>query len=83
MSSSPFTISSNPVTPFPAELSTRRRIDYERKRLLKLTKDGMKDAGLSDEEEDQLAGDDDGKKRHHIFEDKPFDWDPFGDEAEL
>lgn len=47
----------------------------------------MKDAGLSDEEEeeeDELI-DDDGvkKKRHHIFEDKPFDWDPFGDEEEL
>ena len=42
----------------------------------------MKDAGLSDEEEDQLAGEDSGK-RHHIFEDKPFDWDPFGDEVEL
>lgn len=43
----------------------------------------MKDAGLSDEEEDQLVGDMDGKKRHHIFPDKPFDWDPFGDEAEV
>ncbi|KAN0085656.1 hypothetical protein V8E55_006790 [Tylopilus felleus] len=83
MSSSPFVISSNPVTPFPTGLSTRRRINYERKRLLKLTKDGMKDAGLSDEEEDQLAQNDDGKKRHHIFEDKPYDWDPFADEAEL
>ncbi|KAF8552133.1 hypothetical protein OG21DRAFT_1511845 [Imleria badia] len=83
LSSSPFVLSSNPVTPFPSEPSTRRRIDYERKRLLKLTKDGMKDAGLSDEEEDQLTGENDGKKRHHIFEDKPFDWDPFGDEAEL
>ncbi|KAF8429455.1 hypothetical protein L210DRAFT_852564 [Boletus edulis BED1] len=81
--SSPFVISSNPVTPFPTEPSTRRRIDYERKRLLKLTKDGMKDAGLSDEEEDQLAVEDDGKPRHHIFEDKPFDWDPFGDEGEI
>lgn len=45
----------------------------------------MKDAGLSDEEEDQLAENKDSKskKRHHIFEDKPFDWDPFGDETEL
>ncbi|KAH0834679.1 hypothetical protein J3R83DRAFT_10203 [Lanmaoa asiatica] len=94
LSSSPFVIFSNPVTPFPTEPSTRRRIDYERKRLLKLTKDGMKDAGLSDEEKDELAGDDGGKrddgekkddvgKRHPIFEDKPFDWDPFGDEVEL
>ena len=86
MSSSPFVISSNPVTPFPTEPSTRRRIDYERKRMLKLTKDGMKDAGLSDEEpeEDQLAENDDSKKpRHHIFPDKPFDWDPFRDEDEI
>ncbi|KAG8216324.1 hypothetical protein J3R82DRAFT_6394 [Butyriboletus roseoflavus] len=39
LSSSPFILSSNPVTPFPTEPSTRRRIDYERKRILKLTKD--------------------------------------------
>ncbi|KAG9311897.1 hypothetical protein JVU11DRAFT_8158 [Chiua virens] len=84
LSSSPFTISSNPVTPFPTEPSTRRRIDYERKRLLRLTKEGMKEAGLADEEEDELANDDqDGVKRHHIFPDKPFDWDPFADEEEV
>lgn len=73
----------NPVTPFPTEPCTRRRIDYEGKRLLKLTKEGMKEAGLMDEEADELAEEDKSKKRHHIFEDKPYDWDPFGDEAEL
>lgn len=43
----------------------------------------MKEAGLMDEEADELAEEDKSKKRHHIFEDKPYDWDPFGDEAEL
>lgn len=43
----------------------------------------MKDAGLTDEEPDELAEDNGGGKRHPIFEDKPFDWDPFGDEDEL
>ncbi|KAF9226199.1 hypothetical protein BS17DRAFT_776871 [Gyrodon lividus] len=85
LSSSPLIISSNPVTPFPTEPSLRRRVDYERKRLLEITKAGMKDAGLSDEEEkevDELAGngDDDADP---AFEEKPSDWDPFGDEVEL
>lgn len=43
----------------------------------------MKEAGLTDEEESDELAEDNGGKRHHIFEDKPFDWDPFGDEAEL
>ncbi|KIJ58157.1 hypothetical protein HYDPIDRAFT_44606 [Hydnomerulius pinastri MD-312] len=83
LSSSPFSIiSSNPVTPFPAEPSLRRRVDYEHKRLLKITKAGLKDAGLSDEEEKE-AEDGEDDDFDPAFEEKPSDWDPFGDEAEI
>ncbi|KAF9237785.1 hypothetical protein BU15DRAFT_75778 [Melanogaster broomeanus] len=86
LSSSPFIIFSNPVTPFPTEPSVRRRVDYERQRLLKITKEGMKDSGLSEEDEnevDELAGDVSDDEVDPAFEEKPSDWDPFGDEAEI
>ncbi|KIK90652.1 hypothetical protein PAXRUDRAFT_831522 [Paxillus rubicundulus Ve08.2h10] len=81
-SSSPSIISSNPVTPFPTEPSLRRRVDYERKRLLKITKAGMKGSGISDDEEevDELVGD---VVVDPALEEKPSDWDPFGDEADV
>ncbi|KAG6333950.1 hypothetical protein ID866_5133 [Astraeus odoratus] len=78
LSSSPFLASesSNPVTPFPVEPSRRRRVDYERKRLVKLTKASMKDAGLSDEEDEVDDVD-------PAAEEKPSDWDPFSDGDEI
>lgn len=84
MESSPFLASesSNPVTPFPTEPSLRRRVDYQNRRLLKLTKANMKDAGLSDEEEnevDKLVDDD----ADLAIEEKPSDWDPFQDGDEI
>ncbi|KAL4073590.1 hypothetical protein J3A83DRAFT_4370862 [Scleroderma citrinum] len=83
LDSSPFVASdsSNPVTPFPAEPSLRRRVDYENRRILKLTKASMKDAGLSDEEDDvdELANDD----VDPAWKEKPSDWDPFQDGDEI
>lgn len=73
------------MTPFPAEPALRRRVDYEHRRLLKITKDGMRDAGLSDEEENevdelvkQLEDDVDP-----AMEERPSDWDPFRDGEEI
>ncbi|KAI6025535.1 hypothetical protein EDC04DRAFT_2930725 [Pisolithus marmoratus] len=82
LSSSPFfpSASSNPVTPFPAEPSLRRRVDYERRRLLQLTKESMKDTSGDEEDEvDELVYDDDDPAK----EEKPIDWDPFLDGEEI
>ncbi|KAI6006487.1 hypothetical protein F5J12DRAFT_94756 [Pisolithus orientalis] len=82
LSSSPFlpSESSNPVTPFPAEPSLRRRVDYERRRLVKLTKEGLKDTSGDEEDEvDELVYDNNDPAK----EEKPGDWDPFLDGEEI
>ncbi|KAH7882246.1 hypothetical protein F5I97DRAFT_1931447 [Phlebopus sp. FC_14] len=84
--SSPNLSSSNLQTPFPADPSLRRRVDYARDRLLKITKAGMGSAGFLDEEEkeaDELAGDGVDSDEDPAAKEKPSDWDPFGDEAEI
>ncbi|KIM61337.1 hypothetical protein SCLCIDRAFT_25966 [Scleroderma citrinum Foug A] len=84
MESSPFLASDslNPVTPFPAEPLLHGRIEYQNCRLLKLMKENMKDAGLSNEEENEVDNpmDDDADS---ALEEKPSDWDPFQDGNEI
>ena len=84
MESSPFLASdsSNPVTPFPAELSLCRRVEYQNRRLLKLTKASMKDAGLSDEEENEADKPADSDS-DPALEERSSDWDPFHDGDEI
>ena len=84
MESSPFLASdsSNPVTPFPAEPSLHGRIKYQNCHLLKLTKESMKDAGLSNEEENEADNPTDGDA-DSALEEKPSDWDPFQDGDEI
>ena len=84
MESSPFLASDslNPVTPFPAELSLHRRIKYQNCCLLKLTKESMKDAGLSNKEENEADNPTDGDA-DSALEEKPSDWDPFQDGDEI
>lgn len=80
MEPSPFLASNslNLVTPFPAEPSLHRRVEYQNRRLIKLTKACMKDAGLSDGEENEADKPMDNDADPGL-EERPGEWDPFQD----
>jgi len=80
MESSPFLASDslNLVTPFPAEPSLHRRVEYQNRRLIKLTKACMKAAGLSDKEENKADKPMDNDTDPGL-EERPGEWDPIQD----